>query len=181
MYDFASITLPTVIYSQPYLDAIQSELSVNPSTLVAGAKTNLSLSAALAGNSPKSTKFGLSPGTELLAKSIPLREFTSTLSPGTVSTPITLLRRDTECQFMAKNPLMGVSSGSAFLALLAMMDPLGLENSCVPVHYGEMELGLDLGLGGFNLAFASAELTSCGVEPSLPVRLTFLGVRKMRS
>ena len=43
-----------------------------------------------------------------------------------------------------------------------------------------MELGLELGIGGFNLAVATVELTSCGVEPFLPVRLTFLGVRKMR-
>ena len=42
-----------------------------------------------------------------------------------------------------------------------------------------MELGLELGLVVFNMVVDTAELASCGVEPSLPVRLTFLGVRKM--
>ena len=60
---FASLTLPTVTSSQPYLDASQSELSVNPSTLVAGPVTDLSLSAVLVGDSPKSRKFGLSAKT----------------------------------------------------------------------------------------------------------------------
>ena len=74
---------------------------------------------------------------------------------------------------------MGVLSGSAFLALLAMMDRLGLILSCVQVRTGDMELGLELGLDGFNLAVATADLTSCGVNPSLPVQLTFPGVQKM--
>ena len=75
---------------------------------------------------------------------------------------------------------MGASSGSALLALFAMMYRLGLKISCVPVRAGEMKLGLELGLGVFNLTFASVELTSGGVETSLPVRLTFLGFRKTR-
>ena len=52
---------------------------------------------------------------------------------------------------------MGASSGLVFLALFAMMDRLGLIISCVPVRSGEMGLGLELGLGGFNLAFSLAE------------------------
>ena len=76
---------------------------------------------------------------------------------------------------MAENTLMVASSGSEFLALIAMMDRLGLIISCVPVRAGETELGLELGLGGFNLAVTSAKLTSPDVDPSLPVRLTFLG------
>ena len=58
---FASLTLPAVTSSQPCLDASQSDLSVDPSNMVAGAKADLSLSAMLVGNSPKSNKFGLSP------------------------------------------------------------------------------------------------------------------------
>ena len=69
----------------------------------------------------------------------------------------------------------------AFLASIAMMDRLGLIISCVPVCAGYMELGLELGFGGFNPMFSTAELTSRGVEPFLPLRLTFLVVRKMRA
>ena len=140
--------------------------------------TELILSAVLAGESPKPTNFGLSPRTELHAKSIPPRKLTSALSSETVSKPITLLKKDVECQFTAKDPSMGASSGSAFLAFFAILEWFGLINSCFPVHAGEMELGLYPGLGGFNLKFVSAELTSRGVELSLPVRLTFLGVQK---
>ena len=111
----------------------------------------------------KSMEFGLSPRSELLAKSILLRKLTSALSQGTVSTPITLLKRDVDFPFTAENPLMGSSSGLAFLALLVITDRLGLEISCAPVRAGKMELGLELGLEVFNLAFASAELTSHGM------------------
>ena len=44
-----------------WLDASQSELSVNPSALVAATKTELSLSAVLAGERPKSMNFGVFP------------------------------------------------------------------------------------------------------------------------
>ena len=88
---------------------------------------------------------------------------------------------DVECLFMAKNPLMGASSGSAFLILFAMMDRLGLIIACVPVRAGEMVVLLNLGLGGFNLVVATAELKSCGMDPSLPVQLTLPGVWKMRA
>ena len=63
----------------------------------------------------------------------------------------------------AKNPLMGASSGSGFLALVAMTDCLGLVIYCAPVRSGEMELELELGLGGFKLTVATEELMSCGV------------------
>ena len=36
-------------------------------------------------------------------------------------------------------------------------------------------------LGGVNLAVATAVMMSCGVEPSLPVWITSLGVRNMRA
>ena len=104
----------------------------------------------------------------------------SALSLGTVSGPITLLKMDVECLCTAESTLMGASSGSAFFALFAIMDRLGLIISCVPVRTGEMEVLLELGLGGFNLAVATEDLTSHGVDPSLPVRLTFLGVQKTR-
>ena len=79
---------------------------------------------------------------------------------------------------MGENPLMGVLSSLTFLVLLVMMDRLGLIISCVSVCAGEMDLGLELGLVGFNLAEALAELMSYGVEPSLFVCLTFLRVQK---
>ena len=91
------------------------------------------------------------------------------------------MKREVECPFTDGNTLMRASSGLAFLTIIAMMDRLGLKISCVPVRAGEMELGLELGIGGSKLAFALAELTSHGVEPSLPVRLTFLRVRKMHA
>ena len=67
---FSLLNITTVNYSQPCLDANQSEPSVNPSTLVVGPMMELSFSVVLAGNSPKSVKFGLSETTELLTKSI---------------------------------------------------------------------------------------------------------------
>ena len=73
---------------------------------------------------------------------------------------------------------MGASSGSEFLALVAMMDRLGLIISWFPFRVGELEVLLKIGLGGVNLAVATAVLTSRGMEPSLPVRLTSLRVRK---
>ena len=44
----------------------------------------------------------------------------------------------------------------------------------------ETELGLEPGIGELNLEFLS-NLTSYGMELSLPVRLTFPGVRKMHA
>ena len=60
------------------------------------------------------------------------------------------------------------------------MDLLGLTIYCVPVRVEELEVLLKFLIRGVNLAVATAVLTSHGVEPSLPVRLTYLGVRKMR-
>ena len=76
---------------------------------------------------------------------------------------------------------MGALSGSAFSALFAMTDRLGLLISCAPVRPWEMEVLLEIGLGGFNIAVATAELTSRGVDPSLPMRLTFLGSQKIHA
>ena len=59
------------------------------------------------------------------------------------------------------------------------MDRLGLTILWFPFRIVELEVLLNLGLGGINLAVAMAVLTSCGMEMSLPVHLTSLGVRKM--
>ena len=100
---------------------------------------------------------------------------------GTDSTPIAFLKKDVECPFAAKDPSTGVSRGSEFLAHFAILERLGLITFCVPVRAGDIELGLEPRLGGFNLDFVSADLMSRGVDPSLPLRHTFLGVRKMRA
>ena len=121
----------------------------------------------LAGKSPKSTNFGLSLRTELLAKFILSRSLTLATSPGNVYKPITFLKKDVECPFTAKDPSRGALSGSVFLFLLAILEWLGLITSCVLQRAGEMELGLEPGLGEFNLVFVSALLTACGMEPSL--------------
>ena len=92
MYACTFITLTSATYAIPCLDVIQYELSVNPPDLVAGAKTKLSLSAVLAGESPKSTNFGVFPRTELLAKFILLHALTSVTSPETAYKPITPLK-----------------------------------------------------------------------------------------
>ena len=88
--------------------------------------------------------------------------------------PITLLKMDVGCPCTAEIRLMGASRGSAFLALVAIMDRLGLKIYWFPFRVGELELLLKIGLGGFNLAVATAVLTSCDVEPSLPVQNTSL-------
>ena len=74
---------------------------------------------------------------------------------------------------------MGALSCSEFLASVAMMDHPGLTIYWFPFRVGELEVLLKLGLGGVNLAVDTAVLTSRGVEPSLPVWLSSLGVRKM--
>ena len=74
---------------------------------------------------------------------------------------------------------MGALSGSSLFALFAMTDRLGLLISCAPVRPWDMEVLLEIGLGGFNLTVATTELMSRGVEPSLPVRLTVPGVWKI--
>ena len=74
---------------------------------------------------------------------------------------------------------MGASSGLALLTLVVMMDRLGLTIGWFPFCVGELEVLLKLGLGGVNLAVATAVLTSRGVDLSLPIWLTSLEVRKM--
>ena len=76
---------------------------------------------------------------------------------------------------------MGAPSGSAFLASVTIMDRLGMTISWFPFHVGELEVLLKLGLGGFNLSVATVVLTSHGMEFSLPLRITSLGVQKMRA
>ena len=74
---------------------------------------------------------------------------------------------DVECPFTSENKLMGVSSGVLFLALFAMMDRLGLIISCVPVCAREMELGLELGLGGVQPGghYRGVDILLCGSVP----------------
>ena len=156
------------------------DLSGKPTALLAGEKTELNLSAVLAGESPTPRNFGVSPRTELLTKFIILRALTSATSLETASKTITLLKLDVEWPFMAKDPSMGASNGSEFLPLFAILGWLGLITSWLPKPARETELGLEPGLGKINLDFSS-ELTYHGVELSLAVRLTFPGVRKMRA
>ena len=179
MNDFASLNLFTVTSSPPCLDASQLDPSVNPSILVVMPMKDLSLSVVLAGDSLKSMNFGLSLSTELLTKSILSRAYTSDIFPKTVLGPITFLKIDVGCPCTSKIWLMGALSGPAFLASVAVMDCLGLTISWFPVRVGESEVLLKLGIGGVNLAVAMAVLIYCGVEPSLPVQLTSLGVCKM--
>ena len=76
---------------------------------------------------------------------------------------------------------MGVSTGSAFLPSGTIMDRLVLTISLLPVCVEDLEVPLKLGLWRVNLEVATTVLVSCGVEPSLPMQLTFLGVWKMRT
>ena len=119
-----------------YLELSPSELSVNPPALVAGLKMDLSLSAVWEGKSPKSTNFGVSPKTELLAKFIFLRGLTLATLVETVSAPLAPLKKDVECSFTAKNPLMKASNGSAFLLLLVVLGLLGLKVYWFPICVG---------------------------------------------
>ena len=146
-----------------------------------GPMTDLKLSVVLAGESPKSIKFGLSEMTELLAKSILLRAYTLVLSSGNILRLITLLKMGVGYPCTAGNRLMEASSGSKFLASRRTMDRLGLTIYCVPVRVEESEVLMQFGLWRVNLAVATEVLTSCSMDPPLPVRLTYLGVRKMRA
>ena len=73
---------------------------------------------------------------------------------------------------------MLASNGSAFLPLFTILGWLGLITYWFPKRSGKMELGLDPRPGELNLEFSS-DFTNHGVEPSLPVRLNFPGVRKI--
>ena len=135
----------------------------------------------LAGESPKSMQFGLSPRTELLTRFILSRALKSATSPGTASKPINPPNKDVEWPFTAKDSSIGVLNGSAFLPLFAIMGRLGLITSWFPKRNGEVELRLEPGLGEFKLDFVLADLTSYGVDPPLTVQLTFSRVWKMRA
>ena len=101
------------------------------------------------------------------------------LSSGTVLGPITLLKIGVGCPCTAGNWLIEASSGSAFLASSGMMDRLGMKIYCVPVRVGELEVLMKFGLYRVILAINTAVFTPRGVEPSLSVLLTSLGVQKM--
>ena len=75
---------------------------------------------------------------------------------------------------------MGVSNGSVFLPLFAILGGIGLITSWFPKRAGETELELETGIGELNLEFSS-ELMYRGVASSLLSPLTFLGfLLKMR-
>ena len=59
-----------------------------------------------------------------------------------------------------------------------MMDHLGLTIYYFQFRVGELEVLLKHVIGGVNLEIATVVLTSRGMEPSLPVRITSLGVHK---
>ena len=90
-----------------------------------------------------------------------------------------MLKMGVECPCTTENRLIEVLSGSVFLSSCATMDRPELTISCVPVRVGELEVPMKFELWRVNLAVATAVLTSRGVELSMPVRLTSLGVRKM--
>ena len=96
----------------------------------------MSLSAVLAGDTPKSKKFRLSTRTEILRKSIPLQK----MDVGAFSRDCFHTYYFTEevlrVSIYGKNKLMGASSGLAFVALLTIMDRLGMLISCVLVRAG---------------------------------------------
>ena len=93
---FFSLTLSAINSSISSLGGIQFEPFVNLPTLTVGIMTDLSLSGVLAGDIPKSMKFGLSATTELVPKSIFLCVSALALSSGTVFGPITLLKMGLE-------------------------------------------------------------------------------------
>ena len=72
--------------------------------------TDLSLSGVLAGDSPKSMKFGFLAMAELRPKSISQQELTS----ATVLRLINLLKMGVGCPCLGKNRLMEVLDGWAF-------------------------------------------------------------------
>ena len=82
------------------------------------------------------------------------------------------MKMDEGCPCKAVIRLMGTSNVLSFLASVAMMDRLGPTISWFLFRVGELEVLLKIGIGRFNLTVAMAVLTSCGVDPSLPVRLT---------
>ena len=77
--------------------------------------TDLSLSGVLAGDTPKSMKFGLLEMTELLPKSTLLRAYMSALLSGTVLRPINLPKMGVECPCLGENQLIEVLNGWALL------------------------------------------------------------------
>ena len=86
------LTLSDVTYSISCLGRSQLQPFIVLPNLVVGKMTDLSLSSVLAGDSPKSMKFGLSSATELCLKSILQQYLTSVLSSETVLQLIELLK-----------------------------------------------------------------------------------------
>ena len=108
---------------------------------------DLSLSAVWVGESPKPVNFGVSPKTELLAKSTLLHGLTSATSAENVSTPLTPLKYGVEYSFTAGNQLMKSSNGLVFLPLLVVLGLLGLKTSLFLIHVGETDVATNVGLG----------------------------------
>ena len=76
---------------------------------------------------------------------------------------------------------MGAPSGLAFLRLCGMMDHLGMKISSVQVRVEDLDVLMKFGIWRVNLEVATAVLMSCDMEPSLPVRITSIGVRKIHA
>ena len=127
---------------------------------------------------PKFTKFGFGVTTESLPKFIPPRELTSTHGSTVTLQRTNLLKLGLGPLFLSNNPLMEVLSFWALLIHWGPAGPIGLKIFCVPVRVRELEVLLKIWIGEFNLAVATVVLTSHGVEPYLPVRLTPSDSRK---
>ena len=177
LYVCISLTLSSVNSAIQCLDMIQLEWFVNPSALVTGAKTEMSLSAVLTVESRKSMNFGVSPRTGILAKFIILLTLMSATSPETVSRTTTWLKKLVESQFLASESLMQSSNILALLSLFMILPGcLGLIISWSLNCNGETEVTTKLGLWKLNLELVSEEEASLGVALSFSVLLTFPGV-----
>ena len=139
---------------------------------------DFSLSVVWAGVSLKSTNFGVSPKTELLAKFTLSHGLMSVTSAETDSTRIAPLKYDVECSFTAGNPLMKASNGSAFLPLLAVPELIGLKISLFPIRVGETDVAMNDGLPQLSLDLVLEGGASIGVARSLSVPITFPVVQK---
>ena len=129
--------------------------------------------------SSRSLDFGVTM--ESSPKFIPSRELTLTLGSLVTLKPTNLLKLGLGPLFLSKNPLMEVLSFWALLIHWWPAGTIGLKIYCAPVCIGESEVILKIWIGGFNLAVSTAVVTSRGMEPPLPVWLTSIGFRKMRT
>ena len=139
----------------------------------------LNSSDVLTAGSPKSTKFGASVLMALLVKYTPQREYRSALVLWDSLRPITLLKMDVESLSLANFPSMEASNFWVFLLTLGDMYCRLLRTSKLPLCrlVGGTPIP-SIRTGELALRGLTATSQSPGVEPSLPVRLTRLGVRE---